>query len=100
MYESMRSTKGELLNWMLFRSCKCRKLNGLQNPPRRFGMSKKNWHAHGVAVVVMSIASVAAAQEGKDRPDYPPFDQVSKGYEKVNSTAEREQSLYTLWIDR
>lgn len=33
---------------------------------------------------------------GKDKPEFPPFKEVSEGYEKVVSTADGE-SLYTLW---
>ena len=60
-------------------------------------MSRKNWRAPGMAVAAITLASTAYAQ---DRPDFPPFDQVSKGYEKVISTADGAASLYTLWIDR
>ena len=34
------------------------------------------------------------------KPEYPPFDQVIKGDEKVVSTADGQPSLYTLYIDR
>ncbi len=37
---------------------------------------------------------------GGDRPEYPPFDEVSKGFEKVVSVADGSQSLYDVWIDR
>lgn len=37
------------------------------------------------------------AQE-QEKPDFPPFAEVSKGYEQVVSTAEGEPSLYTLWV--
>lgn len=37
---------------------------------------------------------------GGDKGDYPPFDQVSKDFEKVVSVADGSQSLYTVYIDR
>lgn len=37
---------------------------------------------------------------GGEKPEYPPFDQIVKGFEKVVSTADGAPSLYTLWIDR
>jgi len=41
-----------------------------------------------------------APEERKDKPEFPPFDQVSKDHEKVVSTADGQPSLYTLWVDR
>jgi len=37
---------------------------------------------------------------GDGRQDYPPFEEVSKDYEKVVSVADGSQSLYTVYIDR
>ncbi len=36
-------------------------------------------------------------QPGKEKPDFPPFKEVSEGYEKVVSTTDGEAPLYTLW---
>lgn len=38
-----------------------------------------------------------AAQPGKDKPDFPPFKEISEGFEKVVSTTDGEPPLYTLW---
>ena len=50
-------------------------------------------------VLLFSVAftSVTAIGQDKPRPEYPPLDQVIKGYEKVVSTADGQGSLYTLW---
>ncbi|MCA9285739.1 MAG: zinc-dependent metalloprotease [Phycisphaerales bacterium] len=37
---------------------------------------------------------------GDHKPDFPPFEQVTKGYEEVVSTADGKPSLYTLYVDR
>ena len=57
------------------------------------------WNRGSVALVALAVAgaTVAFAQE---KPELPPFDQVSKDYEKVVSTADGAASLYTLFIDR
>ena len=61
-------------------------------------MSLSKWKV----TCVMALAGLAApvlAQDGppaKDKPEFPPFKEVSEGYEKVVSTADGE-SLYTLW---
>jgi len=39
-----------------------------------------------------------AADKDKDKPDFPSFDEASKGYEKVVSTADGKPSLYTIWV--
>ena len=39
-------------------------------------------------------------QEAKSKPDFPPFAEVAKGYEKVTSQAGDTTSLYTIWVDR
>lgn len=69
--------------------------------------SRKRWLS---AVVVAACAgtlvvpgAVALAQpqgggEQAPKPDFPPFSEVAKGYEKVVSTADGQQSLYTLYV--
>ncbi|HMN96636.1 MAG TPA: zinc-dependent metalloprotease [Phycisphaerales bacterium] len=37
---------------------------------------------------------------GRSRPDFPPFDQVIKDFEKVISTADGKEPLYDIYIDR
>jgi hypothetical protein len=43
-------------------------------------------------------AKGAAAEPPK--PEFPPVEQVSKGYEKVVSTADGAAPLYSLWVDK
>jgi hypothetical protein len=49
-----------------------------------------------VLTVVTMISAVASGQE-KPKPEFPPLEEVTKDYEKVVSTADGQQSLYTLW---
>jgi hypothetical protein len=42
------------------------------------------------------LAQEGPPAQGKDKPEFPPFKEVSEGYEKVVSTADGE-CLYTLW---
>ncbi len=52
-----------------------------------------------VAFAVPAFAQ-GGAPEGEDKkkePDFPPFEKVSEGYEKVVSTADGSKSLYTVW---
>ena len=53
------------------------------------------------------LAASAPAQDGPPKvgppapkSDFPPFDQVVKGLDKVVSTADGQEPLYTLWVDR
>lgn len=59
-------------------------------------------------VIALATAGWATAQEGApatppgaggrdNKPDFPPFKEVSDGYEPVVSTTDGEPSLYTLW---
>lgn len=50
-----------------------------------------------VLLIAACFTSVAAIGQTTPRPEFPPLDEVIKGYEKVVSTADGEQSLYTLW---
>lgn len=53
-------------------------------------------------MALLALAGAAwtpAALAQEDGPDFPPFAEVSKGYEKVVSTVDG-QSFYTLWIRR
>ncbi|MGE3106756.1 MAG: zinc-dependent metalloprotease [Phycisphaerales bacterium] len=52
-------------------------------------------HTAGLAIAAIPLAG-ALGQEG-EKPDFPPFAEVSKGYEKVVSTADGAQSLYSIW---
>lgn len=65
-------------------------------------MKQSRWN---IALVMAALAGMAAplcAQEGgeggdkKPKPDFPPFKEVSEGYEPVVSTADGD-SLYKLW---
>ena len=42
------------------------------------------------------------ADEGgkKDKPEFPPFDQVSKDFERVISTADDAKSLWTVYVNK
>ncbi len=53
-----------------------------------------------VEIPADAVARIAAAKGGgekEDKPEFPPFDDVSKDYEKVISTTDGK-SLYTLWV--
>src|SRR5262245_7207638 len=69
----------------------------------------------GSAIVAATMSSTAWAQggplpepPGRDRPsrgprmggdhDYPPLEKVTEGYDKVVSTADGHQSMYTIWL--
>lgn len=56
----------------------------------------------GVAGLVGSVSGVfaqgAPPATPPEPPEFPPFAEVSKGYEKVVSTADGQPSLYTLWL--
>ncbi len=55
-------------------------------------------------LAALTAATCAWAQPGPEekdkKPEYPPFDQVVKDYEKVVSTADGSSSLYTIWINK
>lgn len=67
-------------------------------------MSKQVWRSGTLAAMfaALSLSGMVWAQDGSDRrkPDFPPFDQVSKDFEQVISVADGSRSLYTVWIDR
>jgi hypothetical protein len=59
-----------------------------------------------LAVTVMALCSVVAAANSpvaakpeaeRPKPEFPPLDEVLKDYEKVISTADGQESLYTIW---
>ncbi|MBE0534466.1 MAG: zinc-dependent metalloprotease [Phycisphaerae bacterium] len=49
-----------------------------------------------LAVLAGLLLSSSAAM-AQDKPEFPPLDEVVKGYEKVVSTADGQQSFYTIW---
>ena len=53
-----------------------------------------------MATVLWSLAGRAAGvqEQPKEEPEFPPFAEVSKGFEKVVSTADGQASLYTVWV--
>src|SRR5437868_937039 len=52
----------------------------------------------GVGAFCISMAIFPGSIFADEKPDLPPFDQVSKDYEKVTTTP--DGSFYNLWIDR
>ena len=59
----------------------------------------KKLHAWLACAFLPSLGSVLLGQEEKPpkKPDYPPFTEVSEGFEKVVSTLDGKKSLYTIW---
>ncbi|MFM1832355.1 MAG: hypothetical protein RLZZ461_671, partial [Planctomycetota bacterium] len=58
--------------------------------------------ALGLASIVAAMpasAMMPAPQGMPDRPDYPPFDKVSEGFEEV-SAPEGTRGLYRLWVNK
>lgn len=54
-----------------------------------------------LAIVAMSLTTVvtgAASSKRQEKPEFPPLNDVIKGYEKVVSTADGARSFYTIWI--
>lgn len=47
-----------------------------------------------------TAAAAAAAKKAAKKPDFPPFDKVSEGYEKIVGRGDDAKSLYTIWVDR
>lgn len=64
-------------------------------------MSEFNgWKLTAAGVIAaLAVGGPAVAQEGgaSKKPDFPPFKEVSEGYEQVVSTSDGEASLYGLW---
>lgn len=68
-------------------------------------MSRKHGMRTISAAMMLALCGTAIAQEGgpggpggeRPRPEFPPFAEVSKDYEKVVSTADGSESLYTIW---
>jgi len=67
--------------------------------------SKSVWRTISASITLGALCTGALAQEGggaagppvPPKPEFPPFAEVSKDYEKVVSTADGAESLYTLW---
>ncbi|MHC4219385.1 MAG: DUF5117 domain-containing protein, partial [Planctomycetota bacterium] len=61
-------------------------------------------HRAAALVIVALLAGTAAASDTPKaaakpkKPDFPPFADVSDGYEKVVSRADGTRSLYTVWV--
>ena len=55
-------------------------------------------------LVLSLLTNLANAQdkppETKPKPDFPPYQEVLKDFEKVVSTMDDEPSLYTLWVNK
>ncbi len=64
-------------------------------------MTRCRWGAAAAVLVVGGWAGGAAwAQEepGQKKPDFPPFKEVSDGFDKVVTTADGEPSFYGIWL--
>lgn len=48
-------------------------------------------------LAALGVAGLALPALADEQPDYPPFEEVSKGYTQVVSTADGAPSLYTVW---
>ncbi|MEM8758421.1 MAG: zinc-dependent metalloprotease, partial [Planctomycetota bacterium] len=62
--------------------------------------SLKRLGAVSAAAVLLAGSTVGAAAAQNDKPEFPKFEDVAKGFDKVVSTVEGDSSLYTIWIDR
>ena len=49
-------------------------------------------------MAALGAAMPALADGHEKKPEFPKFEEVSEGYEKVVSTADGARSLYTLWV--
>ncbi len=47
-----------------------------------------------------SISSAVIAKPSEDKPEYPPFEKVTEGLQKVVSTTDGESALYDLYADK
>ncbi|MHC5027401.1 MAG: zinc-dependent metalloprotease, partial [Planctomycetota bacterium] len=56
------------------------------------------FHAGRTAALIAAVLAPASAAFAA--PDFPPFEEVSKGYEKVVSTADGKASLYGVYFDK
>lgn len=56
--------------------------------------------AVGLPVVAQAPPPAGGKAEAPEKPEFPPFEAVTKGYQKVVSTADGAPSLYTLYVDR
>jgi hypothetical protein len=57
----------------------------------------KRLHALVAAGLAVWATSAALAQQP---PEYPPFNDIVQGHEQINTTADRGQTMYTLWLRR
>ena len=69
-----------------------------------YNIKSKTWNVLLVpAIAVIALSSIAAGAAAppkpkpKPKPDFPPLDEVRKGYTKVISTADGQRSFYTIW---
>ncbi len=70
-------------------------------------MSRKHVWRTMSAAAMLALSAGALAQEGgqgerpgggeRPKPEFPPFSEVSKDYEKIVSTADNSDGLYTIW---
>ena len=51
-----------------------------------------------LSTLALAVCLTSSASAQADKPEYPPYSEVTKDYEKVVSTADGSQSLYTLWV--
>ncbi|MCI0675252.1 MAG: zinc-dependent metalloprotease [Phycisphaerales bacterium] len=64
-------------------------------------MLERNWSVSGLsAALVVGLILPAPARGQDSKPEFPPFDQVSKDFERVISTADDSKALYTLYLNK
>ncbi|MCA9266700.1 MAG: DUF5117 domain-containing protein, partial [Planctomycetales bacterium] len=68
--------------------------------PRTAIQAMANW-AFAITVIGLSVCAISAAQAPSDaKPDFPPYQEVLKGFEKVVTTTDDETGFFTLWVDK
>src|SRR5688572_8571955 len=76
-------------------------VGGANSASRRFDMFERTWSVSGLsAALVVGLVLPVTAWAQDSKPEFPPFDQVSKDFERVISTADDSKALYTLHLNK